>query len=411
MTATATVPPLETIAKGLVTRLPEGALAGAQRIRLVAALLGLGATAAGFFLDKAQFLHSYLVGYFFALSLCLGALFFVMVQHITRAGWSVVVRRIAENMAGVFPVMAVFFLPIAIFAPDLYHHWWPGHADTGDTTIQGKSGYLNPTFWYVRAAFYFVSWTALATWFRRTSLTQDQTGDAQLSLKMSRRAAPGLLVFALTLTFAAFDWLMSLNPHWFSTMFGVIVFAGCVVGTLATIAILGIWLGKLGYLQQVISAEHYHDLGKLLFAFTVFWSYTSFSQYMLIWYANLPEETEYYQMRLGTWEPVGIGLIVGHFILPFAFLMSRHIKRNRVTLTIGASFMLLMHFLDLHFMVLPNLYPATDGHGFHPSWMDATAVLGFFALFLSFTIGNIRKVPLLPERDPRLQESLRFHNI
>lgn len=406
---TALVPTVDITAKGLQTRLPEGTFASNQTMLLGAGVAGIGVSLIALALgtDFSHFLASYLVAYMFALTLCVGSLFFVMIQHITRAGWSVVVRRMAENMSAVLPIMAVLFLPILIFAGKIYGHWWHLDSEIGDKTLEGKSGYLQPTFWRIRAVFYFAVWIGLATWFRKRSLEQDQTGDPMISLRMSKRAAPGLLLTGLTYTFAAFDWLMSLNPHWFSTMWGVILFAGSMMGTYGALALMGLWLRKKGWLGSAITTEHYHDLGKLLFSFMVFWSYTSFSQYMLQWYANLPEETEYWKMRLvGGWETAGKALIIGHFALPFVFLMSRHIKRNPKTLTIGALFLLAMHWLDLHFMVMPNFRSA-----FHLEWYDFTLWFGFAALFASFAIHNMRKVPLLPERDPRLAESLHFTNI
>jgi len=405
---TSLVPTIDVTAKGLQTRLPEGTLASNQTTLLGAGVIALGVSVAAAFISGAkEFLASYLVAYMFALTLCVGSLFFVMIQHITRASWSVVVRRLAENMSAVLPIMAVLFLPIAIWAGKIYEHWWHLDAALGDKTLEGKRSYLNPTFWYIRAAFYFAVWIGFSTWFRKRSLEQDQTGDAMISLTMSKRAAPGLLLTGLTYTFAAFDWLMSLNPHWFSTMWGVILFAGSMMATFGTIALFAMWLGRKGWLKEAISTEHYHDLGKLLFAFMVFWSYTSFSQYMLQWYANLPEETEYWKMRLeGNWEIAGKALIIGHFAVPFAFLMSRHVKRSPTLLTIGTLFLLAMHWLDLHFMVMPNF----RDH-FAPTWYDITCWLGFAAIFASFTINNMRKVPLIPERDPRLAESLHFTNI
>lgn len=368
---------------------------------------------------QEQALFSYLVAYMFVLSFALGGLFFVMVQHITRAGWSVVVRRIAENLAGLlFPWMAILFLPIALGMDTLYHHWTHGTAD--DTVLLGKSGYLSSGFFLVRAAIYFAVWGLLARCFRGNSLKQDQTGDPALTMRMARRAAPGLLVFALSLTFAAFDWIMSLDPHWYSTIFGIIYFAGSVMATLAFMTLMAMWLQKRGYLKGAITTEHYHDLGKLLFAFMVFWTYTSFSQYMLIWYANVPEETLWYAHRASVeWTPgvtlpwgyVGTSLVIGHFLFPFAFLMSRHMKRNRITLSIGAVLLLIMHWFDMQYLIMPNMTAAVHHQGMALSIWDALTMGGVVALFVGLTLHLTRSTPLLPERDPRLPESLHFHNI
>lgn len=412
MTATTFAPTIDQVAPGITTRVKPGDLQVPQKGLLALGALMLVATLAGMFLSEHESrrhaFHAYLVAYMFTLSLGLGSLFFVMVQQITRAGWSVVVRRATENLSAVlFPWMAILFVPIAFGMHDLFE-WTHGEVVTSDQVLSGKSGYLNETFFFVRAACYFVAWGGLARYFRRTSLLQDQTGDATLSLNMSRRAAPGLLLFAVTVSLAAIDWMMSLAPHWFSTIFGVIYFGGSAMATLALLVLLFSWLRSKGYLGDVITTEHYHDIGKLLFAFMVFWAYTSFSQYMLIWYANLPEETEWYQHRThGGWQPLFVALIVSHFLLPFALLMSRNVKRHPVGLVIGAVVLLASHWLDMQFQIMPGLHE----HGMHLTWIDATSFVGIVCLFLGLGLKNIISAPLIPERDPRLAESLHFHNI
>lgn len=431
MTATAplTAPSIEQLAPHVTTQVKPGDLATAQN-----ALLGIGAALIGISwalgASSGHFYWSYLVGYMGVLGICLCALFFTMVQHITRAGWSVVVRRLAENIAGTLPMMVVLFLPVAIGFSELYHHWL--HPKPEDMVIAGKAGYLNSTFFFVRVFLYFAIWIGLALVFRKGSLEQDKSGDPAITLRLSRLAAPGLLLFALSVTFAAFDWIMSLDPHWFSTIFGLTYFAGGYMAFFAFTILLAKWLGSKGYLKDAITVEHYHDLGKLLFAFMVFWTYTNFSQYMLIWYANLPEETHWYAVRKeGGWGAIGTILLVGHFLFPFAFLMSRHIKRNSVTLCFGAIFLLVIHCLDMQYLILPSAghgnsadhsgeaakaHADTFGAQFgeylhHVSWMDFACFLGVLAVVAGLTIRNIRQTPLLPVRDPRLAESLHFTNI
>jgi hypothetical protein len=381
------------------------------------------------------------------LGICLGALFFTMIQHITRAGWGIVVRRLAENIMGALPFMLLLFVPIVVGFDDLFHHWAdPAKLDAAspkyDAVIAGKSGYLNKTFFFVRVVLYFAVWIGLATFFRRESAKQDETGDPAISLRLARFAAPGLLLFAFSVTFAAFDWIMSLDPHWFSTIFGVTYFAGGYMAFLAFTILLAKWLGRKGYLKDAISVEHYHDLGKLLFAFMVFWTYTNFSQYMLIWYANLPEETRWFADRKeGGWLAVGTILVFGHFLVPFAFLMSRHVKRNGTALAAGAIFLLVIHWIDMQYLILPSAGhgdahgadgaahagahadPALaiqDGferfphefsvwlHGMH--WTDAACFVGVLAIVAGIAILNIRKANLVPLRDPRLAEALHFQN-
>jgi hypothetical protein len=262
-------------------------------------------------------------------------------------------------------------------------------------------------FFFVRAALYFAIWVAIATWFRRTSLRQDENGDPALTLRMARVAAPCMLLFSLSITFAAVDWMMALDPHWFSTIFGVYYFAGTFLASMSLLALVLLWMRGKGVLADAVNTEHYHDVGKLMFAFVVFWTYIAFSQYMLIWYANLPEETMWYQHHLaGSWSAIGDLLIVGHFCVPFAFLLSRHIKRARGTLAVAAAFLLFIHWVDMHWIVMPTHHH----HGMHLSWLDLATLVGVLATFLGVFVGSMQRAPLLPLRDPRLRESLDFMN-
>jgi hypothetical protein len=416
---------LQQLAPNVTAKVRDGDLAKAQL-----ALLAIGAGlvgAAWLTVGGKNFYFAYLVGYMGVLGICLGALFFTMVQHITRAGWSVVVRRTAENIAGALPLMAVLFVPVLLGAHDLFHHWMEPKA--GDEVLAGKSAWLNTTFFYARAAIYFAIWVGLAAFFRSQSIKQDENGDPAISLRLARVAAPGLLLFALSTSFAAFDWIMSLDPHWFSTIFGITYFAGGVMAFFAFTILLLRWLGTKGYLKDAVTTEHFHDLGKFLFAFMVFWTYTNFSQYMLIWYANLPEETAWYAHRAHHgWSAVGTLLIVGHFFFPFAFLMSRHVKRNPIGLAVGAVFMLVIHGMDMQYLILPNLghgeTAAPAGEAAHADfahafgeylhtigWADFGCYVGLLALLGGFVLLNVRRTNLVPVRDPRLAESLHFHNI
>jgi len=276
-----------------------------------------------------------------------------------------------------------------------------------DKIIAGKAGYLNEPFFFVRAALYFAVWISTAYYFRSKSVQQDETGNPHLSLKMSRLGAPALVLYGFSVTFAAIDWMMSLDPHWFSTMFGVTYFAGSVMAFLAMLALLCMWLGKKGLLSNVINAEHYHDIGKLMFAFMVFWAYTNFSQYFLIQYADLPEETGWFQQRMqGNWHTIGMALCVGHFLVPFIFLLSRHMKRNRKPLAAGAILLLAMHWIDMQFIIFPN-----HSDNFHPEWVDFALLVGLPCIFLGLTLRGIGSTNLIPTRDPKLRESLKFTNI
>lgn len=357
------------------------------------------------------FFHSYLVSFCFYLSLALGALFFVALQHASRAGWSVAVRRVAEVMGANTLVMAVLFLPILIpllLGSTALYHWLDAAAVAEDKILSAKSVYLNLPFFVVRTCVFFGVWSVLVWYFWRRSLQQDQTGDASLSLRMERVSYPALLLFAVTITFAAFDWIMSLTPHWYSTIFGVYYFSGAVVGFLAALILTLIALQKTGHLTSTVTVEHYHELGKLLFAFTVFWGYIAFSQYMLIWYANIPEETTWYQPRqAGSWGTASLVLLFGHLLIPFMGLLSRAAKRNRGVLGFWAAWLLVAHWLDVHYLIMPNV----DATGFPFSLIDVCCLGGMAAVFVGGLMLWAGTRSLTPTRDPRITESVGFENV
>jgi hypothetical protein len=376
-----------------------------------------------------RFLRAYLVAFCFVLSLSLGGLFFTMLQHLTRAGWSVVVRRLAEGLASNLRWIWVLFIPILVglYTTDLYH-WTHAH---GDPILEHKAPFLNTTFWTIRAVFYFAVWAGLAHYFVTRSAAQDATGDPQLTLRMQRMAAPGMILYAFTQTFAIIDWVMSLEPHWFSTMFGVYFFAASCCGFGAALIILCYHLQRSGRVTDSITDEHYHDLGKFLFAFgVVFWAYIAYSQYMLIWYANIPEETAWFAVRqLGGWKYLSLLLLVGHFVGPFLLLISRYPKRWRAFLALAASWMLLIHFIDIYWLTMPAIpvtliesvstYPQlveafeasyAETYDLRFSAMDILAWLGMAGLWVAGVAVGLRKTALIPEGDPRLPESLAFEN-
>ena len=381
-----------------------------NRLPLIGAVLAvLGAVAcailgAG---NPKQFFFSWLVSFLFFLSLALGGLFFVLIQYAAQGGWGVVLRRIGETIFSTIPVMAALFLPLLLGLRDLYSWAVPGAAEH-DALLHWKEPYLNVPFFLIRAAIFFASWSFIALLYYRGSRGQDVTGDPLVSARLRRLAGPAIIVLALTQTFAAIDWIMSLTPHWYSTIFGVYFFAGSFVGFIALLSVVVVAMRRAGLLETVITAEHLHDVGKLLFAFTAFWAYIAFSQFFLMWYANLPEETIWYKARIeGSWLQVSLLLMAGHFAAPFFFLMGRAVKRKGTTLAIGGAWLLVMHFVDLYWQVMPTLHP----HGVSPSVLDLAALVAVGGCFVAAAGWLMRRQALVPLRDPRLAESLAFENV
>jgi hypothetical protein len=355
-----------------------------------------------------QFYFSYLTAFFSCVTISLGCLFYVILHHLTRATWSAAFRRIAENVASVLPWALVAIIPVLVGMHDLYH-WTHAEAVANDPILQGKAAYLDVPFFIARAVIYVALWSAMALFFRKMSLRQDETGDINLTFRMRWWAPVSTLTFALSVTYAAFDWIMSLNPHWFSTMFGVIIFAGCMVSGFATLILLGNWLQNNGALATTLTTGNYHDLGKLMWGFIIFWTYTSFSQYFLQWYGNIPEETEWYLIRMnGGWENMAYFVVFGHFIVPFWVLLSRHVKRNRKALCGAAAWMVFIHYCDIYYMAMPNM-PET-GHHFHPTWMNLTTLLGVGGVYAALVASKFSKAAVVAHRDPQLVASMNYDN-
>jgi hypothetical protein len=373
----------------------------------IAALLGAGACAILGAANPKQFFFSWLVSFLFFLSLALGALFFVLIQYASQGGWGIVLRRIGESTFATLPLMAVLFLPVLLGLRDLYSWTVPGAAEH-DALLRWKAPYLNLPFFLIRAAIYFGAWSFIALLYYRGSRGQDVTGDPRVSARLRRVAGPAIIVLAVTQTFASVDWIMSLTPHWYSTIFGVYFFAGSFVGFIAWLSVVTVAMRRAALLDTVVSAEHLHDVGKLLFGFTAFWAYIAFSQFFLIWYANMPEETIWYKARMeGSWLTVSLFLMAGHFGAPFFFLMGRAVKRRGSTLAIGGAWLLAMHFMDLYWQVMPTLHP----EGVRLSALDVAAFVAVGGCFVAAAGWLLRRQALVPLGDPRLAESLAFENV
>jgi hypothetical protein len=385
----------------------SAALAAIGAIALVAGV-ALGWNGDG---QLQAFSASYLVSYCFFLSISLGALFFVALQHLVRAGWSVAVRRLAELLAANTGCMAILFLPVLVpllLGRTGLYAWANADLVAADAGLQWKEPYLNVPFFAVRAVVYFLVWVFLARFYLSHSTRQDESGDTALTRRMEKRSAVALILFGLSVTFASFDWLMSLEPHWFSTIYGLYFFAGAVVAFFAAMILVALALQKGGWLARSITTEHYHELGKLLFGFIVFWGYIAFSQYMLIWYANIPEETGWYVDRQsGPWAAVGLAMVFGHLLIPFFGLLSRESKRRRILLAAWAGWMLLFHWVDLYWLVMPTFAPKHLPFGL----TDLCCFIAVGSLFLAGLSWIARGRALVPLKDPRLNESLAFENV
>lgn len=374
---------------------------------LIVAAVGLVGTIAAYLANHDRFFHAYLTGIAFWMAICLGSLFFVMLHHLTGAKWSIVIRRIPETLIRCLPVMALLSIPVFFGMHSLYH-WSHEEAVATDSLLQSKEGFLNFPFFIVRGIIYFGIWSALGYYLYKYSVEQDKGYTDDGVTKLRRISAGGMVVFALSLTMFAYDWLMSLDPHWYSTIFGVYYFSGSVWVTLGLFALLFLYLQRTDALRGILSTEHLHDIGKLAFAFTVFWTYIAFSQFFLIWYGNVPEETAWFLRRWeGGWREVSLyAIIFGHFVIPFFVLIFRAVKRSNMMMRIMGVWLLIMHWFDMYWLVYPSFLP--EGANF--SWIDVMPTL-FIGGVLMFSFWRLySRNSALPVNDPKLEASIEFAN-
>lgn len=373
--------------------------------------LGLGAIGAvlcgvSYMQGKQAFFASYLTAFCFFLVIASGSFFFTFVQHLARSAWSVTLRRISETAAANLPWMAVFFIPILFGYKELLT-WTSPEAQAHDHLVQIKHAYLNEPFLFIRLGIYFACWFLFTNWFLRTSRKQDEGGRPELTTKMGRVAAGAAIVFAASQTFFAFDWIMGLDAHWFSTMFGVYFFAGSVVAQYCFLILVAAYLrGKTGR-KDIYRKDHFHDAGKLLFGHNVFWTYIAFGQFFLIWYANIPEETSFFDHRsVGSWKAVSLLLPWCHFAIPFLYLMSWHVKRNILAISAGSIWLMVMCYIDIYWLIQPNFHPAGATFGLG----DVGAILFVGGLFLFLFFRRLSGANLIPSGDPRLADCLSYDN-
>jgi hypothetical protein len=394
-----------------VVPVPEGEFvepnrfSGLSVILGLVGLVGLGLSVVGAFVSPHQFSFSWLFAFSFFFTLIAGSFFWIIVHHVTDAEWSVVVRRQLENLALLMPLMAVFFIPIVLFRHHIYE--WMNIPVGQDHLLDSKRAYLNWNFFLVRSVFYFVFFSAVAWLFRRLSIRQDRDGNPAYTLKMRKLAFVALPLFGFSLTFGAYDWLLGIDYKWFSTMWGVYIFAGAAGSSMSLLVLVVAALQKAGYLRETITTEHYHIMGKWMLSFTVFWAYIGFSQYMLIWYANMPEETEYFIRRnTESWNALSLFLVIGRFFVPFAILLLRAPKKKPQRLCLIAAWIVFMQMVDIYIVILPALH----GVGVLVSVWDFMPLLGIGATLAFFYLRLAAKSSLFPNRDPRLLESLRIIN-
>ncbi|MGB0070739.1 MAG: hypothetical protein WBQ11_22170 [Isosphaeraceae bacterium] len=356
--------------------------------------------------DPRRWLYSYLTALVFVITPSIGALAWLMLQHLTRAVWSVVLRRVLENLTRPLPWLALGFIPVALHLPRIYS-WADPARVASDPALARKSAWLNPVFFNIRAAAYLAIWALLATLLARFSARQDRLADPRSNGRMRAISSWGLVLLGLTSSYAGFDWLMSLDPHWASTMYGVYVWAGSLVSSLAALILLTLALRGSGWLGRTVTTEHLHDLGKLLFGFVVFWTYIAFCQYFLIWCANFPEETRWYiTRRSGSWNTLSWALCFGHFTVPFFLLLFRSIRRDPYWLGFLAAWILVFHYLDLYWLIMPELYP----EGAQPDWLDGSLLAALLLASCTIVAHACRTRPVVPIGDPRLSESIAFQN-
>jgi hypothetical protein len=377
-----------------------------KRFGIVAGVIGAVLAVAGLLMSGLdRFFQAYLVAYTFWMGVVLGSLALLMVQHLSGGAWGLVLRRPFEAAVRTLPFMAALFIPIVLGMHSLYEWSHEGITET-DPIIAAKALYLNTPFFIARQVIYFAVWGTIGYLLTKWSAAHDRTGDPALLGKMSRLSGGGLVAYFITVTFAMVDWTMSVNPHWFSTIWGMLYIGGHGLSAFAFGIIVLVMLSQTAPLNRVLTTHHFHDLGKLLFAFLMLWAYLSFSQFLIIWSANIPEEIPHYLVRWeNTWKFLSIFIVVGHFMVPYALLLSRDIKKNSRRLYVIAVWLLCARVAEYFWHVAPELH--TDGLTI--SLLDVALPLALGGIFISLFVSQLGGRALLPVRDPGLEKALQHH--
>jgi hypothetical protein len=380
---------------------PEG-LARIGRGAFAVGAVAAAASLLGAWLDREQFFRSYLVAVLYWLSIALGCSAIAMLHHLTRGGWGLMIRRVLEAAAGTLPLVALFFVPLLFGLPDLYR-WARPQEVMADAHLRHQALYLNAPFFIARMVLYFAIWCGFAWTLGRMSARQDTARDPGLSRRMQVIAAPGLVLYCLTATFASIDWLMSLDSRWFSTIYGVYFVGGHAIAGMSFAVLVSLYLSSREPMSEAFRPIHFHDYGKLLLTFVVLWAYFAVSQLIIIWSGNLAEEITWYRGRLlGGWSGVSLALVILHFALPFLLLLTREGKRNAARLSAVACLLLLMRWVDLHWLARPAFSP--DRPSFH--WLDLATALALGGIWVGAFARRLAQRPLLPVGEPALKEAL-----
>ena len=376
-----------------------------QRALAVGILFGV-ASLAGAFLNTEQFFRAYLIGFVFWIGITLGCLGLLMLQYLASGAWGTVIRRVLEAGTRTLPLMILLFVPLAVVGMAHIYHWVHPELikeEAARKIVEQKHAYLNASFFWIRAGIYFLLWGGLAYLLNKWSRDNDRTADPKFLSWLTKVSGPGIVLFVFAVSFASFDWVMSLDPEWFSTIFGLLFVVNWVLSAFAFVITVMVLLSTRKPMLGVVAPAHFHDLGKLLLAFVMLWAYFSFSQYLIIWSGNIPDETKWYLHRLrGGWGYVGLLIVLLHFALPFVLLLSRDLKRNARTLMWVAVLVFVMRFIDLLWLIVPEFHRGE----LHFGWLDFVAPIGIGGIWLWYFAWELKKRPLFPFNDPLLEEAI-----
>jgi hypothetical protein len=385
---------------------PPAELTRVRNSALVAGALLFALFVAGLIIDRAQFFHAYLVGFIFWTGITVGSLALLMLQHLTGGAWGLIIRRVLEASTRTLPLILLLFVPVVVGLNQIYP--WTNRAEMDQVpALREKAAhYLNPPFFIGRAVIYFAIWSLLAVILNWLSLQQDRTADSKLKKRFQVVSGPGLGILILTITFAAIDWVMSLDPAWSSTIFGLIFVASWSLSALAFGILTMSWLSNREPMNAVVRPSHFHDWGNLLLTLVMLWTYFAFSQYLIIWSGNLPEETVWYVARKhGGWGAIALAIVILQFAFPFMTLLSRAAKKSPQKLALLAVLILAMRVVDVIWLIEPSY----NREQFHLSWMDIAAPLAMGGLWLATFAWQLQKRSLVPINDPQLEQALAAH--